>query len=257
MMTRMRLATLRGAALLLLLAGCETVANRRVNPHLIQQAEEAFLREQYAQAAGLYEAYLSDNPSDTQRSELRLMAGKARAGAGQPDAALKQFDLALSFLPEAVLRWEIQFRRGVTFRLMGDPVQAVNLFRLVSQAPAQERSRAVSSDELHWEYAAALFRAGDFKGGQSELGKVNPKGPYEKKLAPRLGLSGFTVQVGAYAERAAAEAEALKVKGTVKPVALDKVIYVVTSGLFARFDEALLEADRLKRLGYRETFVLP
>jgi tetratricopeptide (TPR) repeat protein len=241
----------------LLWAGCQAGAMGRVNPQVLAKADEAFLREQYSQAAGLYEAFLQDNPNDPARAELRLQAGKARAGAGQPDAALQQFDLALGAQPESSLKWELQFRKAVVLRLMGDPARAVSLFRLVAQAPASERGRAVSSDELHWEYAAALFRAGDFKGGQAELGKVGPKGPYERKLLPRLGLTGFTVQVGAFSDRAAAEVEAAKVKGALKPVVFDKVLYIVTSGLFARYDEALLEADRLRRLGYREVLVLP
>jgi tetratricopeptide (TPR) repeat protein len=250
-----RMAALLGLALLG--AGCQVGATGRINPQVLAQADEAFLREQYSQAAGLYESFLQDNPNDPAKVEIRLQAGKARAGAGQPDAALQQYDLALGAQPDPSLRWEIQFRKAVVLRLMGDPARAVSLFRLVAQAPASERGRAVSSDELYWEYAAALFRAGDFRAGQAELGKVSPKGPYERKLIPRLGLTGFTVQVGAYADRAAAEAEAAKVKGALKPVVFDKVLYIVTSGLFARYDEALLEADRLRRQGYREVMVLP
>jgi tetratricopeptide (TPR) repeat protein len=253
---RARTATWTAAAMLAL-TGCPPAGTTRVNPQLLPQAEEAFLKEQYARAAGLYETYLQDNPADPDRADLRLRAGKCRAGAGQPDAALKLFDQGLAEQPAPAVRWELQFRKAVTLRLMGDPVRAVDLFRGVAQAPVSERGKAVTLDELNWEYAAALFRAGDFKGGQAQLSKVNPKGPYEKRLAPRIGLTGFTVQVGAFADRAAADAEALKVKGQVKPVVTDRVLYVVTSGVFTRYDEALLEADRLKRLGYKEPLVLP
>ena len=79
--------------------------------------------------------------------------------------------------------------------MMGDAAKAIEGFRAVAAAPASERGRTVTNDELHFEYATALFRTGDFRGGKAELKLVNPTGPYERQLAPRLGLTGYTVQV--------------------------------------------------------------
>jgi tetratricopeptide (TPR) repeat protein len=248
-----------GTTVLLILwsAGCHVTAPERLQPPQLRLAEEALLREQYAAAASHYEAFLREHPQDARRAEVLLQAGKCRAGAGQPDAALAHFDAGLAARPDGVLLRELQFRKAVALRLHGDPVQAANLFRLVAQSPAGERSRAFSSDELHWEFSMALFRAGDFKGGQAELSKVNPRGPYERQVLSRLGLAGFTVQVGAFADRAAAESLAARLKGTLRPVVLDRITYLVLSGLFSRYDEAVLEMDRLRRLGHPEAFVLP
>ena len=240
----------------LLLSGCAPVGERR-NIQLLQEAERALLLEQHAQAAGLYETFLADNPGDPQRAEIRVQAGKAHLGLGRFDAALRAFDLALNDQPPPPLRWEIHFRRAVAFRMQGEFIRAVESFRVVAAAPAGERGRSVGSDELHYEFALALFRAGDFKSGQVELARVNPRGAYEKKLLPRLGLAGFTVQVGAYGDESTARAEAAKLKGSIRPIAGERPLYLVTSGTFVRYDDALLEADRLKRHGYTDAFVLP
>jgi tetratricopeptide (TPR) repeat protein len=245
------LSALFAAALL----SCSEPEVRRTNPQLLQEAERAMLQGNWDRAAQQYEAFLSENPGDPQRIEVRTQIGKCRLAGGHPEQAIRAFDQALTDGPSSALRWEILFRRAVAYRMLGDAAKAVEGFRAVLAAPASERGRSITHDELHYEYATALFRIGDFKAGQAELKLVNPTGPYEKQLAPRLGLTGYTIQVGAYTEQAAA-LEATKLPGArIRPASGS--LFSVQVGTFIRYDEAQRELARLQRQGYTEAFILP
>src|SRR6516162_154885 len=141
------------------------------------------LQGQWDRAASQYEGFLAEYPGDPQRAEVRLQLGKCRLAAGRTEQAIRAFDQALGDQPSGPVRWEILFRRAVAYRLQGDAARAVDGFRAVLTAPMSDRGRTVTNDELHYEYATALFRAGSFGAGQSELRLVSPTGPYEKQVA--------------------------------------------------------------------------
>jgi hypothetical protein len=238
-------------------AGCVGTGGP-VNPRFLEEAEKEFLAGHYSQAAGHYEAYLTDNPNDARRAEIRLMAGKCHLGAGRQDLAIASFDKALSADPTPAVRVEALFRRAVAYRLAGQADAALEGFRAVGSAPAPERDRAIQADEFRYEWAQAFFRAGEWKAGQAQLAAISPNGPYGAKARARLGLNAFTVQVGSYDSETQARLEAGRVpSGTVRPVQTDVLRHLVTSGSFARYDDAHREAERLKRMGYRDAFVLP
>lgn len=253
----MRPSRLGRAAAAALLAGCVSPAAREpVNLHFLREAEKHFLLEEYGRAAGHYEAFLNDNPEHPDRAEIRARAGRCHLGAGRPDLALAAFEKALAENPSGPLRWEILFRRAVAWRLAGDPGRAVESFRAMAAAPAAELGQRVTRDEFHYEYALALFRAGDWRAGHAELARVAPLGPYGERARSRQGLTAFAVQVGAYADEARARAEASKVKGSVRPVPGDRPLFVVLTGSFPRYEDAQREADRLRPL-YPDAFVVP
>src|SRR5262245_51206418 len=181
-----RLFLLLGAATFL---SCSQPPPTRTNAHLLQDAERAMLQGNWDRAAAQYEQFLADNPGDDKRAEIRMQAGKCRLGGGNVESAIRSFDQALLDQPPGHIRWEILFRRAVAYRRLGDSARAVDGFRAVVAAPSGERGRTVTNDELHYEYAIALFRAGDFKSGQAELRLVGPSGPYGRLAAPRLGLT--------------------------------------------------------------------
>jgi len=212
------------------------------------------LQGQWDRAAAQYESFLAENPGDPQRAEVRLQLGKCRLAAGHPEQAIRAFDQALGEQPVAPVRWEVIFRRAVAYRLQGDAPRAVEGFRTVLAAPLPERVRTVTNDELHFEYATALFRTGSFQSGQAELKLCSPTGPYERQLATRLGMSAYSVQVGAYGNEDAARTEAGKLNASVRVVAGS---YLVLVGSFAHVDDAQKELTRLQRQGYTEAFILP
>jgi tetratricopeptide (TPR) repeat protein len=245
-----------GGALALLAAGCVTgPPDGARNRHYLEQADKLFLLEQYSQAAGYYDEFLRDNPDHPERAEVRARAGRAHFGAGRPDLAVAAFDKALGESAAPPLRWEIQFRRAVALRAQGDFAKALEGFRAVVSAPPAERGQRVQNDELHYEYAIALCRSGDWKAGQAELAKVSPTGPKGREAQKRLGLAGFTVQVASFEDESRARAEAAKVKGLVRPIPNEK-LFIVTAGTFPLYEEAAREAERLRRT-YPEAFVLP
>lgn len=244
-------------AVFLLAAACVSPAEpMRSNLHLLHDAEREFILEQYLQSAGHFEAFLAYNPDDPQKAHVRLMAGRAYLGAGRLEQAVTAFSQALAESPEPADRWDAVFRRAIAWRLKGEASRAADAFRTVATAPAGERGSAVTADELHYEFALALFRAADWRGGHGELALVGPRGPFAARARMRLGLTSFTVQVGAYADDARARTEAEKVRGIVRGVPGDKPLFQVTTGSFARFEDAQREADRLKRQ-YPDAFVLP
>jgi tetratricopeptide (TPR) repeat protein len=226
----------------------------RSNSRLLSEAEQAMLQEQWERAAGHYESFLAENPGDPQRAEVRLQLGKCRLAAGRPEQAIRAFDQALGEQPAAPVRWEILFRRAVAYRLQGDAPRAVEGFRTVLAAPLAERGRTVTNDELHYEYATALFRTGSFQAGQAELKLCSPTGPYERPLATRLGMTGYAVQIGAYGSEDAARGEAGKLNASIRLVSGS---YLVLVGSFSRYDDAQKELTKLQRQGYTDAFILP
>jgi len=225
---------------------------------MLGDADQAMLQGQWDRAASQYESFLAENPADAQRADIRLQLGKCRLASGKPEPAIRAFDQALNDQPAASVRWEILFRRAVACRMQGDAARAVEGFRAVSAAPLSERGRSVTNDELHYEYATALFRLGNFGTGQAELKQVNPTGPYEKLLAPRLGMTGYAVQVGAFGTEDVARAEAAKLGGAaIRQVSGSPVLFLVLVGNFPRYDDAQKELSKLQRQGYTEAFILP
>jgi tetratricopeptide (TPR) repeat protein len=237
--------------------GCSQPPPSRSNPHLLQDAERAMLQANYEKAAGHYEAFLAENPGDAQRAEIRMQIGKCRLGSGRPEMAVRAFDQALLEQPPQHVKWETLFRRAVAYRMQGDAARAVEGFRSVASAPSGERGRSITNDEIFYEHAIALFRLGDFKSGQAELRRVTPTGPYGKMAAPRLGLTGYTIQVGAFGREDDARAEAVKLNASIRQVSGTPTLYLVLVGSFSRYDDAQRELARLQRQGFTDAFILP
>ncbi len=251
----------RLAPWVLLLAGCVVPPSGKTA--YLEKAEEQFLLGQYSQAIGHYEMFLSENPGHPDRAKVLVQIGKCHLGAGRPDEAIRSFDRAEALDPPGPIRWEIAFRRGVAFRLRGDAGRAVEAFRAVAAGPPAERGRLVMDDELHYELAMALFRAGDWKAGQAELAAVSPRGPFGARREVRLGLSAFAVQVGAFTEEGHARTQEARLKAFFAGASVRRVgggerpFYVVSAGPFSRYEDAQREADRLRDKGFSDAFVIP
>ena len=246
------------AVTLLLAASCETVSAPRNEP-MLAKAEDLYLREQYSQAAGHYEMFLSSNPDYARRAEIWARAGKCYLGAGSADRALAALDRALEASPPPYVKADAMFRKGIAHRLLGDVPKALEAFRTTAAASISDRDAAgITTDELAYETAQAHFRAGDWNAGQAELAKVSANGPFGAKARTRLGLKGFVVQIGAYADEGQARSAAGKVaEASVRMAPGNPPLHVVSVGPYARYENALTEAERLKASGFRDAFVLP
>lgn len=248
----------RAAWALLLLASCETTSTPRNEPLLVK-ADDFYVREQYSQAAGHYEMFVSENPSHPRRSELWVRAGKCYLAAGFPDRALGPLDRALGAQPPAFVAVDATFRKGIAYRMLGDVPKALAAFATTASARIGERDAAgLTSDELYFETALAQFRGGNWDAGQAELAKVAATGPFAAKARTRMGLKGYVVQIGAYENEAQAKSAAAKVaEAAVRHVPGSPSLHVVSVGPFARLEDAQREAERLKGSGFRDAFVLP
>lgn len=247
--------TRRFLLVLLAAGGCVVPPSGGGGEEFLGRADEQFLAQQYATAAGSYESFLAENPSHFRRAEVLGRIGKCQLALGRPEEAVRRFDQALEERPEPAVRADLLFRRAVALREAGDLRAALEGFRAAHGAP--ERDRAFAADELRYEYALALFRSGDWKGGHEQLAGVSPNGPFGTKKYTLQGLSSFTVQVGAFTDERNARAQADRLKATVRPVPTDTPLYIVTAGSFVRYEEARREADRLKRQGVANAFVIP
>lgn len=245
------------AALALAAAGCETPGGgKAVNEPMLATADDYYLRENYGQAAGHYDAFLADNPGHERRAELRARIGRCYLATNRPDKALDSFDRALGLQPSPAVRADALFRKGIALRMSGAGAKAVETMRLVPRADLDRAG--ITADEFAYEHAQALFRAGDWKAGQAELARVSPQGPFGARARTRLGLAGYAVQIGAFADEAQARSAAARAPGAVVRVGPGAPpLHLVTVGQHARFEDAQREADRLKVSGFPEAFVVP
>jgi tetratricopeptide (TPR) repeat protein len=246
------------SAVILLFAGCVATPDGPRSSSLLPKADELFLAEQYAQAAGHYEAYLSENPEDPRRDEVRLRLAKCRLGAGQPGPAVQEIERALRGLSPAP-RLEAVFRRGVARRQLGDATAALQDFAAVDAADPQILDAAgLTVDEVHYERALARFRAGDWTQGQADLARVSPRGPFGARARTRLGLGAYAVQVGAFESEAPARSLVLRTPGaSLRSVPGEPPLHVVAVGRYSRPEEAQRELERLRVSGHPEAFIVP
>ena len=246
------------AAALLMTASCETTTAPRNEP-VLAKADDLYLREQYSQAAGHYELFLGDNPDHPRRAELWTRTGRCYLAAGSPDRAAAALDRALAAQPSGPVKADASFRLGIARRMLGDIPRALEAVRSTAAASIGDRDAAgITSDELAYETALAKFRAGDWAGGQADLAKVSPNGPFGAKARARLGLTGFVVQIGAFADEGQARSAAAKVaEASVRLAPGSPPLHVVSVGPYARYENALAEAERLKGAGFRDAFVIP
>lgn len=239
-----------------LAAGCETVPTNSRNEALLGKGDDYYLQENYAQAAGHYDMFLTDNPGHERRAELRARIGKCYLAAGRADRAIDSFDRALASQPSPAVRADALFRKGIAWRVQGDASRSLEAFRSVPRADLDRAG--ITADEFSYEFALALFRGGDWKGGQAELAKVAPQGPFGAKARTRLGLSAYAVQIGAYADEAQARAAAARSPGAqCRPAPGGPPLHIVSVGAFPRWEDAQREAERLKLAGARDAFVIP
>jgi tetratricopeptide (TPR) repeat protein len=242
-------------ALLAMAAGCETTG-ARVNEPLLSKADELYLQELYSQAAGHYDAFLADNPGHERRAELRARIGKCYLATNRPDRAIDSFDRALGAQPSPAVRADALFRKGIALRMHGEGAKAVETLRTLPRADLDRAG--ITADEFAYEHALALFRAGDWAGGQAELSRVSPQGPFGAKARTRLGLSSYFVQIGAFTEESQARAAAARLPGaSIRTAPGAPPLHIVSMGGYVRFEDAQREAERLRVSGAPDAFVIP
>jgi tetratricopeptide (TPR) repeat protein len=246
------------AALFALVAGCVSTSGTK-SEALLPKADELFLAGRWSQAAGHYETWLGANAADPRAAEVRVRVGKCRLAEGRVQDAATALDRALATALPPPLRLEALFRRGVVHRVLGDPVRALQDFRALDAAEPDLLDQAgLTVDEVHYERALARFRSGDWPGGQADLARVGPRGPFGAAARARSGLTAYAVQLGAFETEPLARSMSLRVPGaSVRTVPGDPPLHLVTVGRFPRFEEAQRELERLRASGHPDALVVP
>jgi tol-pal system protein YbgF len=117
-------------------------------------AEEKLYREAYAmlkrgaaaQAVGLFEEFLKQNPSSPLASDAVYWIGEAKFATGRFPEAVLQFDRVIKEFPGCRKEPNALLKQGLAFEKMGDRPSAKIIFqKLVQQSPHTSQARMAAS----------------------------------------------------------------------------------------------------------------
>jgi tetratricopeptide (TPR) repeat protein len=154
----------------LLLAAC------RPRGALLEQAQEAWDREDYETAALLYEEFLKENPEHRQASEVRLkVANIYHFNLKQYERATQHYIHLIEDHPDAPQIPEARQRLAETFAAMGKRREAINEYEiLLARAETPNRRR------LRLNVAELYYEQEDFSQALAEYEKVVKEAPYDQ-----------------------------------------------------------------------------
>ena len=132
----------------------------------------------------------------------------------------------------------------------------VDMRRAASEA-VDVRMRVIEADEYHYETGLVYFHNGDWSKGRAEMKWVGEEGPLGRQALSRRELVGYAVQLGAYRDEARAQREAARLNATVRMAAGKKLLFFVSSGPYARIEDAREQAEHFRLKGCPDAFVLP
>ncbi|MHC4605680.1 MAG: tetratricopeptide repeat protein [Planctomycetota bacterium] len=222
---------------------------------LLEWAETAFLRGDYAQASRHYESFLERSPESSRRAAILVMVARCRMGENRWEEALELLDRALSAGPQAEVRVEAYYRRAIAENAMWDPRAALRDLLVVEQSSDGVRGRAVREDEFRYRLGVTRIRAGEWRKGKADLARVDPKGPLGDAARIRMSLEEFSVQIAHYRDAASARQKADEA-GAGARVHVCGADHVVLVGSYRGFEAARMQAERLRRK-FPGAFVIP
>ncbi len=235
------------AALLVCLAACSSTPSTPTREVSLERADTEFLAGNYSRAGHLYEEALPMLAPERRAATL-VQVGKCRLGSGDADGAIQSFGEALTATSAPELRCEIHYRRAAAYSAGWHPVEALADLCRVRDAGASTRATVVRTEEYLYRLGVTTLRTGDWKNGKAALAELIQKFPASREAADardRAAMSDFRVQIGRVREP---KADALRsASGD----------WIVCSGRFARFTDAVREMERLRKSGYPDAFVIP
>lgn len=255
------------AALLAAAAGCSGPGTRAaIAPEketLWRDAEEARIAGDHARAADLYATFYRFHYEDPRAPAALLEAGAEFRRAGMPARAREHLLVAAEkddprIAPLATLQL------GYLERSEGQHAAAAMRFADAAQLAQDPETRA----EALLESGISLQKAGAFAEAArpltacAELAGVAPRHAAEARLA-LAQEPYFTVQTGAFQERARAAEQIHRLQGAGFPAEVREVageggtLHRVTSGRFQRRPEAEEHAQRLSRALGSEVMIRP
>ena len=237
-------------ALSALLAGCvsnpEPSSLDRPDTQL-ERADVCFLKGDFEGAARWYLKYLKAHPRSSNSHKIRLQYAKCLLGQQKWYEALQPLQEVIDGAVEERTRIEAYYRRAVAYNALWNPREALQDLLFVERASLWLRGTVVREDELRYRLGTTRIRTGDWRGGRSDLERVDPGDKLGDDARIRASLDAFSVQVGSCVSAASANRlkERLVARGLNPRVRSAGKRHVVLVGTFSRFQEAVQEADRL------------
>ena len=141
--------------------------------------------------------------------------------------------------------------------MSGNFAEAVTDMRRAASEAVDVRMRVITADEYHYETGLVYFHNGDWSKGREEMRWVGEEGPFGVQALSRRELVGYTVQLGAYRVEERARREAERLNATVRMASGKALLFFVSSGPYARLEDAREQAEHFRLRGCPDAFVLP
>lgn len=229
---------------------------------LDKQSEEMFLAGHrsfvdgdYRSADQKFSEVISRNPTSWALSEVHYFRGLARLRLGRRTEAKEDFRRGASLYGRELTQVYSAAALANLEHEEGNDTVAVHLYRQVLEHPVH----GLPVDAVMYRLAVSLQRLGQWTEADELLAKLITEHPASSWAAAgrgRFQAAGFTIQVGAFADRRNAEAMADKVRAEGLPVAMGvaavggKTLHTVRVGKFKTYREAADAANDLRAKGY-------
>ena len=244
----------RIAVFSLLVAGCTAGPPPQDGQRLKTDAEEAFLRGDYARAADGYQKYADTRPADIAWALLQL--GRSFNGAEQWDRAVKAFSDCLAMHPPEEQRLQALYYRAIACGGAGKYRESLDDF---NAAAAGRIDTAVPADEFAYRHALAKIRAGDWTGGQAALKAFTAAFPQSAMIndaKDRLALKSVCILLARAKDAAAAKTMIAGMKGVVAQAVAGARDVMIVTGSFKSAAEARAELPKVQAV-CKDAFVVP
>jgi len=266
--TSMSVSCARLAACVLAAAFFAACAQQRPvqpqRPALLQTASTNALAGNYDQAVQTYTDFLGTNPKPELMAEGYVGRGNAYYKLAKYELAEQDFRAGLNAADDRTMK--AQATAGMANSIFAEERfdAAEKLYRQILKS----YQGLVQQDEMTYRLAISLARQTRWDEARQLLEQVAgswPSGDFAKSARAKLASVNdkfFTVQVGAFTNKAMADATVKELKskgftGAVEPIDIDGVPgYAVRSGHCPTWQAVTEQADKLKAAGF-STYKLP
>jgi TolA-binding protein len=220
----------------------------------------AFQAGQWQRAADGFTRYLRASPQSPQRGEVYYYRGEAMAHLGRRQDALADFRRAIVAQPPQPIEAFARVAIGNIYYEAGDDAKAVEAYSEALRGPQDQ----LPMDSLLLRVGVSLQRLGNWTSGDKYLGMLIDRYPDSSWAAEgrrRIRVGGFSVQTGAFASLAAAQAEAERLRAAgFRPILADakrgtQVLHSVRVGKVRTYLEATYLVGQLTGAGFSALIV--
>jgi tetratricopeptide (TPR) repeat protein len=246
--------------------GCGgTKGNRAAEPPLLQSAATSLLGGDANQAVTQYTDFLGTNPDSPKAAEAYL-------GRGNAYFKLEKYDLAEADYKSALDKASDKTVKAQATMGLGNAAVALERFDAAEKIYRQVMSAyggVVPQDEVTYRLGLSVARQGKWDDAYKYFDKVVtswPSGEYAKYAKAKLAVvkdKAFTVQVGAFTNKALADAAVKQLTAAHMPARIETIssdtvqLYAVRSGSFPTWQAASEHSAKLQRAGFKSPARLP